>query len=101
MRPSAIFFDLDDTILRDDGSDYRKLWRTCVEEDCHRFDGLTPRDLFNEIQSIAERFWRDPERHRRGLLNMRAARQEFVRKTTRSLGSPNAQAVLFVFSARV
>ncbi len=92
MRPSAILFDLDDTILRYEGGDYRKLWRACVEEHCHHFDGLAPRDLFNEIQSISERFWRDPERHRRGRLDMRAARQQFVREAARSLGSPNDQA---------
>lgn len=94
MKPSAVLFDLDDTILECEGGDYLKLWMECIEEYIHRFPSLRQEDLFNEIKIVADEFWSDQERHRLGRLNIRKARQKIVSDAARRLKNPDDEAAI-------
>ena len=78
MKPAAILFDLDDTILSCEGGDYRKLWMQSVEEHIHLFGDLAPDALYQEIRQVAREFWSDADRHRRGRLEIKTTRQHVV-----------------------
>jgi putative hydrolase of the HAD superfamily len=88
MNPKAILFDLDDTILTCEGGDHRKLWRVCVDQHIHHFPGLTAQSLYDEIRQVADEFWSDPDRHRRGRLDIRNARKQIVIQAARNLNHP-------------
>jgi putative hydrolase of the HAD superfamily len=89
VRPSAILFDLDDTILQCEGGDHLKLWMKSVEKFGHLFAGANPSAFFNEIRNVAEEFWNDPDRHRTGRLDIRKTRHNIVSKAARNLNHPN------------
>lgn len=75
--PKAILLDLDNTILAlSDSAD--PCWRRVCEEYASRIDGLTPERLFDAIKESRVWFWEDPQRHRRGRMNLDAARREIV-----------------------
>ncbi len=85
--PSAIIFDLDDTILSDDAvSD------SCWEQVCRKFAGsidklnLSSDGLLTEIRQVRRWFWDDPVRSRRGGLDLVAARQEILSLAFTQLG---------------
>ena len=85
--PKAIIFDLDDTILSDDAvSD------SCWEQVCNRFTGrieelgLAADGLLAEIRSVRRWFWNDPERSRRGGLDLVAARRDILALALDQLG---------------
>ena len=94
MRPSAILFDLDDTILEGEGGDHMKLWMKSVEKYSHLFPGSSPVAFFNEIRIVADEFWSDPHRHRAGRLDIRKARHNIVSKAARRLGHPNQESAV-------
>ena len=94
MKPAAILFDLDDTILTCEGGDYLRLWMNSVEEHIHLFDGLSADVLFEEIRRVADEFWSDPDRHRRGRLDIRVSRQEFVATAASNLNHGNDEAAI-------
>jgi putative hydrolase of the HAD superfamily len=84
-EPKAILFDLDDTILAFDivsGA----LW----QELCHRFapqvDGYEADDLMKAIDKARDWYWSDPDRHRRGRLDLVTARRELVLIAFSNLG---------------
>ena len=83
--PRAILFDLDDTILA-----YTLKVDSCWRTVCNRFavevPGLTPDRLLAEIDRVRDWYWSDPERHRRGRLDLERARQELVGIALQALG---------------
>jgi putative hydrolase of the HAD superfamily len=83
--PEAAFFDLDDTILA-----YEAISQKCWGEVCLRFapliGGLAVDDLLASIDEVRAWYWSDPERDRRGRLNLRIARQEIVSGAFARLG---------------
>lgn len=85
MLPKAILFDLDDTIISFDAG--------CVpawEEVCYAFSEKTGIveyiSLLDTINETRKWYWRDPERHRLGRLNLDPARFEVVRLALEKLG---------------
>jgi putative hydrolase of the HAD superfamily len=75
--PKAVLFDLDDTILDDSGCVERS-WTDACDECCTAFgvDGIAR--IRSAIRDAGEWFWSDPERHRVGRLDMKAARQSMA-----------------------
>ena len=73
IKPRAMLIDLDDTII-----DYRSGVYSCWREVCayaaRNVPGLDPEDLFREICNVRDWYWSDPERHKEGRADMRAAR---------------------------
>lgn len=84
-RPRAILFDLDDTILEFDGSADR-VWRSVIAEHAGSLGGLDVEQFMKAINEYREWYWGDPERHRRGRLDLPRARREVVRGTLDLLG---------------
>ena len=84
-RPRAILFDLDDTILEFDGSADR-VWRSVVAEHACSLAGLDVEQFMAALNEYREWYWGDPERHRRGRLDLPRARREVVRGTFDLLG---------------
>ena len=75
--PPAIIFDLDDTILSDDKAAERCFRQVC-DEMFHRFQPVSPEELLADITEIRRWYWADPERIRRGSLNLALARRELL-----------------------
>ena len=75
--PKAIIFDMDDTILSDDAAADR-CWRQVCHEIFHRIGVGTPEELGSVIQEIRRWYWADPERIRRGSLDLGRARLELL-----------------------
>ena len=84
-RPRAILFDLDDTILEYDSSADR-VWRSVVAEFAGGTAGLDIERFTAALNEYREWYWGDPERHRRGRLDLPLARREVVRGTFDLLG---------------
>jgi putative hydrolase of the HAD superfamily len=83
--PRAVLLDLDDTILSDN-LHVEDCWRNaCVS--CRA--GLPDPDtdaLVAAIDKVRDWFWADPDRHRKGRLDLSAARREIVRLSLVELG---------------
>ena len=75
--PKAIIFDMDDTILSDDEA-AEKCWRQVCNEMVHRIQVGTPDELTDTIQELRRWYWADPERIRRGSLDLNRARWELL-----------------------
>ena len=75
--PPAIIFDMDDTILSDDAAAER-CWRQVCGDFAGRIEVGTPDELLAVIREIRRWYWTDPERSRRGGLDLRAARHEIL-----------------------
>jgi putative hydrolase of the HAD superfamily len=75
--PKAILLDLDDTIL-DFSASAGRCWQGVCERFAPRFEGLTPARLLAAIEERRLWFWAEPERHRRGRLDLGQARREIV-----------------------
>ena len=75
--PKAIIFDMDDTILSDDRAAER-----CFRQVCHemsqRFQPVVPEELLADITEVRRWYWADPERIRRGSLDLGRARRELL-----------------------
>ena len=84
--PAAIFFDLDDTIL-DDSSNVDAGWRTAVETHSRELTGIDLDALLAAIHSVRKWYWSDPERHRIGRADLRAASTGIVAEALSRLGS--------------
>ncbi len=83
--PQAILFDLDDTIL-DDGGSVEPAWRAVCEEAAKQVPGLGGDELLAAIARTRDWYWADPDRHREGRLDLRAASRRIVRRALSSLG---------------
>ena len=78
MYPKCILFDLDDTIISFEGA-AEVAWKRC----CSSFVNsnkvnFNDEELLNKINEIRKWYWNDPIRHKRGRMNMLAARREIV-----------------------
>ena len=83
--PPTILFDLDDTILA-----YDAVAEDCWEKVCYQFatkvPGLVSGQLLDVIMETRRWYWSDPERNRRGRLDLHAARREVVSAAIARLG---------------
>ncbi|MSS73892.1 MAG: HAD family hydrolase [Candidatus Latescibacteria bacterium] len=87
LFPKAILLDLDDTILSY-GSPAQ-----CWQEVCGRFvvrEGFQPQPVLKAILERGVWYWGDPDRHRRGRLDLGMARREVVAMAFLKLGLDNA-----------
>lgn len=75
--PLAVLLDLDDTIL-DDSSTADDCWRQACQSCLAGLDDVDPSAAFEAICTTKDWYWSDPERHRRGRLNLDVARAEVV-----------------------
>ncbi len=81
----AVLFDLDDTIL-DDSSSVDIGWRTVCREAASRSPELDADGLLAAISEVRSWFWSDPDRHRSGRADLRAATTSIVAEALRTLG---------------
>ena len=84
--PSAVFFDLDGTIL-DWQSGMETTWLAACAEHC---DGsYVPAELHEAIRARRTWFWDDPERARTGRMNLDEVSREIVRRAFADTGLQN------------
>jgi putative hydrolase of the HAD superfamily len=83
--PRAIFFDLDDTII-DDSSNVTAGWLGAMESEAAALAGLSPADVVTVVHEVRDWFWSDPERHRAGRADLRAASTWIVAETLGRFG---------------
>lgn len=83
--PGAMLLDLDDTILAFSAS-AGPCWRSVCERFAPRVDGVTAEALLSAIDEARGWFWADADRHRRGRLDLKAARREIVAAALSRLG---------------
>jgi putative hydrolase of the HAD superfamily len=83
--PRAILFDLDDTII-DDSSNVDNGWRTAIEGEARALGGATADDVLAVILDVRTWYWSDPERHRIGRADLRAASTLIVGQALLRLG---------------
>ena len=81
--PRAMLLDLDDTILAYSAS-ADPAWRRVCEGFAPSL-GITPETLFAAVYVRKEWYWSDPDRHRRGRLDMQRAREEFLKRALADL----------------
>src|SRR5262245_21482404 len=75
--PKAVLLDLDDTILSFDAG-AAGCWRSICTRFGPRFTAGDADGLLAAIEVTRGWFWSDPDRHRRGRLDLEAARREIV-----------------------
>ncbi|MGI9590281.1 MAG: HAD family hydrolase [Myxococcota bacterium] len=83
----ALLLDLDDTIL-DDRSGIRDAWRVVVAFLHGERPALAPDAIEAAIAEQTDWFWSDPERERRGRLDLQRARFEILSGVLERLGRP-------------
>lgn len=83
-HPPAILFDLDDTILAYSAS-IEDNWRAVCAE-AGRAARIPPDELLRAVLAESSLFWSDPERHRRGRLDLIAARREICARVLERFG---------------
>jgi putative hydrolase of the HAD superfamily len=81
----AMLVDMDDTIISDD-SLTEKTWRDV----CSRFAPLTgsldAALLYSVIKGLSDEYWRDPDKHRTGRLDLAKTRRDIVSRALRKAG---------------
>lgn len=85
LHPRAILLDMDDTILDDTGS-VEPAWQEVCEAATKDIARLDADALLAAILRTRDWFWSDPERHRIGRANLRAASRQIVQDALASLG---------------
>ena len=83
--PTAMLIDLDDTILAYDVVS-EGAWRAVCAAHVDRLPGWTVEQLVAGIDSYRRWFWSDPDRHRRGRLNLSNVRHEVAVGAFRQMG---------------
>lgn len=84
MQFKAYFFDLDDTILSYEGMRLPAKNKVC--SDFAKKHSITDiKRLIDEIEKVGSIFWSDPERHRKGRLDIDNTRIELYRKALENL----------------
>ena len=83
--PAGVFFDLDDTIVAfeavaDDS------WNRAIAKNAGRLGALAPEAVFRALRASAREYWSDPDRHRRGRLDLNGARRQIVFAGLSALG---------------
>ena len=84
MLPKAIFFDLDDTLLRCNIT-LELAWKKACEISVRETKTFKSDELLHQIDIVREWYWLDPERHRLGRLNLLDARTAIVRMALQKL----------------
>ena len=85
MKPKAILFDLDDTIVADDAV-YERAWENVFKKPILQAGELDVSKLWAAIKQTGEWYYSDPERLRKARQNLYAARREVVAIALSSLG---------------
>jgi len=85
MRPAAILFDLDETIIFSHGRQ-SEAWAEVLAGFDGRFGDHGPDHVHGRLTRTARDFWADAERHRIARQDIRAARREIVRLALTPLG---------------
>jgi putative hydrolase of the HAD superfamily len=83
--PTGLLCDMDDTILDSSGARER-CWREAFAEASGRLDGLEWAVFLEAITGTERWFWSDPERHRRGRMDLLAACRETTHRALVGLG---------------
>jgi putative hydrolase of the HAD superfamily len=83
--PQAILLDLDDTII-DFGSTTESAWQRVCAAAARQVAGLDAAALFATIDRVRTWYWSDPERHRQGRADLRAASRRIVQQALAELG---------------
>lgn len=83
--PKALFFDLDDTLISCDSVSERAWDEVVADVSEGRVPGWAA-DLRAAIQETVAWYWKDPDRGRRGRMNLVLARQELVAGALEKLG---------------
>lgn len=76
--PKAIFFDLDSTIITWPVP-YDTAWETLCRRYASEVDDINPERLIEVFNEMRRWYWSDPERFRKGRLNLIEARREIIR----------------------
>jgi putative hydrolase of the HAD superfamily len=84
-EPEAILFDLDDTLITDGGLS-EKIWREVCLEYAPLTGAAGSEELYNAINRVVKEYWKDPEQHRTGRLDLNAARRHLVGLAFADLG---------------
>ena len=90
--PGALLLDLDDTIL-DPYSDRDEVWLQLCHEFAGGLEAVTPEELHAGIKSSQDSLWGDPERARRGPLDLRQSRRDIVLGAFARLDIPDSPMV--------
>jgi len=90
MIPRAILLDLDDTILDDTGLVHES-WREACAGHADRLAPFDTATVVAAIRKTSKWFWDDPERHRKGRLQLEGARRDVVRLALKELGIDDAE----------
>jgi HAD superfamily hydrolase (TIGR01509 family) len=85
MTPKAVFLDLDDTILND-SLNIGDCWELACDSCRDDWADIDRAHLLSSIVRTRDWFWSDRDRHRRGRLDLRAARTEIVEIALREMG---------------
>ncbi len=83
--PQAVLFDLDDTILMD-SNNVEACWLNACRRCVSQVPALAPEAVLAAIHEYRAWFWSDPEQHRKGRLDLEAARREIVAGALLQLG---------------
>jgi putative hydrolase of the HAD superfamily len=82
--PRVLMLDMDDTILASGSAD--ECWLGVCNSFGHRLGERKPQELLSAIQEYRTWYWSDPDRHRAGRLDLRAAQRNIVAEGLRRLG---------------
>ncbi len=85
VQPQAILLDLDDTVIDYSGS-VVAAWRAVCDAAASEVPGLDATAFFDAIARVRQWYWSDPERHREGRADLRAASTRIVEQSLRNLG---------------
>jgi putative hydrolase of the HAD superfamily len=92
IRPKAIFFDLDDTLISSSG-DRQAVWSETFQPHAHRMPGCVHDELVKELETELRWFWSDPVRHREGRLDMTRTRSRVLSAVLGRFGIDDAALV--------
>jgi putative hydrolase of the HAD superfamily len=87
----AVLLDLDDTILMDSGIGER-LWLAACGKYAPLAGNISAVELRQVILKVANHYWSDPDNHRRGRLDLKAARRYVVSQAFLKIGLDNPEA---------
>lgn len=89
LRPKAILFDLDDTLISSSG-ERREVWAETLGPVTHRLGGHAHDAIVKAMEAEMRWFWADPVRHREGRLDMARTRHRLVSGALGKLGLDDA-----------
>lgn len=84
----AILVDMDDTIITDDAVS-EETWLAVCRKFAPIDEGTDAKALRAAIKHVADDYWKDPDNHRKGRLDLKETRREIVRSALSSIGSRN------------